>query len=149
MGLSFHSEACHIVRLRGRVFVENKSASGKRNILIVGKEYLFCSLVEYILEFDGYEVEKACDVTGASEQLEAKTPDLIVLDSMMSEAESLKFLKALKRLPRYSNIPVVVAISEATEESRGTAFEAEANGVLIKPVLMTELQAAVEEFVPL
>lgn len=149
MGLSLRSEPYHTILPKGKEHVENKSDSGKGNILVVGKEHLFCSLIEYILEFNGYEVEKACDVTGASVQLEAQTPDLIVLDSMLSETENLKFLDALKRLPRYSKIPVVVATSEASEKSQGAAFKALANGVLVKPVLMSELEAAVEKFVPL
>lgn len=128
--------------------VESK-ASNKRNILVVGSEYLFCSLIEYILESHGYEVEKAWDAKGASKLLNSTAPALIVLDSMMSESDSLQFLDTFRHTPYSSTTPIVLATSPLSGETLEAFPGAGAADVPINPVPMTDLESAVRRMLPL
>ena len=88
-------------------------------ILVVEDDPATRSLVSRMLRDDGWQVTEAENGRVALETLPACRPAVILLDLMMPEMDGFQFLAALRRLPAFSTIPVVVLTAmDLTEEDR-------------------------------
>jgi DNA-binding response OmpR family regulator len=108
--------------------------NGAKRILVVDDERDVRSLVCHILVDQGYEVDQAVDGRDALEKIQARTPDLVVLDLMMPEVDGWQVLRELQgRATR----PRVVVLSAFGDVKRAT--EAGAVGFLAKPFRFAQL----------
>lgn len=97
-----------------------------KRILLVDDDEVFLLAVSRLLEAEGYEVLRACGAAEAQSQLEAETPDLILLDVIMPGKDGFTFADDLSQDERFLNIPIVLVTAVA--ESPGQmmhAFEEE------------------------
>jgi CheY-like chemotaxis protein len=92
-----------------------------------------------------------CQVTGfLSARNAAKTlltgvrPDLLVLDINMPEVTGLDFLEFLRRRPEWKDLPVVMLSTEAADVTVDQAVELGADGYLMKPITLEELDKVME-----
>lgn len=97
-----------------------------------------------MLEVQGYAVDEAR--TGAETLLKAEaTPDLIILDVRLPDANGYDICRQIKSGPRTSGIPVLhLSATFADSESRSEGLERGADGYLTYPVEPRELVATVE-----
>jgi CheY-like chemotaxis protein len=79
-----------------------------KTILAIDDNRDFLRLVELMLGRAGYEVMLAENAMVASELLEQRIPDAILLDIMMPVRNGLEFLENLRWEPRFERIPVIV-----------------------------------------
>jgi chemosensory pili system protein ChpA (sensor histidine kinase/response regulator) len=77
----------------------------------------------------------AKDGLDALEQLQASEtpPDLILLDIEMPRMDGYQFLGAVRSLPAYRTLPVVIVSSRSSEKHRQKAFDLGATEYLVKP----------------
>ncbi|MFA4875730.1 MAG: response regulator [bacterium] len=81
----------------------------KRLILIVDDEPDFVSLLQCRLEFEGYEVVSAGDGQDGFELLDARKPDIVILDLMMPVMDGFEFLSRRNVADeRVRKIPVLI-----------------------------------------
>ncbi|HOW65045.1 MAG TPA: response regulator [Candidatus Paceibacterota bacterium] len=109
-------------------------------ILIVDDQPFMVRLIQFNLERAGFQIISARNGREAIEQAEARQPDLIVMDVMMSEMDGLKALGELKRRQTTQHIPVILITAKGQTLTRQ---EAEAQGaalLLSKPFSPTLLQ---------
>ena len=92
-----------------------------------------------------------CQVTGfLSARNAAKTlltgmrPDILVLDINMPEVTGLDFLEFLRRRPEWKDLPVVMLSTEAADVTVDQALELGADGYLMKPITLEELDKVME-----
>jgi CheY-like chemotaxis protein len=112
-------------------------------ILIVDDQPFMVRLIQFNLERAGFQIISARNGREAIEQAEARQPDLIVMDVMMSEMDGLKALSELKRRETTQRIPVILITAKGQMLTRQ---EAEAQGaalLLSKPFSPTQLQHAI------
>lgn len=96
----------------------------KGYVLLVDDDPDFLEIHEKALKAAGYEVRKAYDGTEALNILQEKTPDVMVLDVIMSTlTEGLDLAYKLKNDPAFSKIPIVLATAMAKHERFPQAFE--------------------------
>lgn len=74
--------------------------------------------------------------------LAGKRPELIVLDINMPEVSGLDMLEFLRRRPEWKNLPVIMLSSEAADVMVDKAMKLGANGYVMKPVTIEELEKA-------
>lgn len=99
-------------------------------------------MVKFILEGEGYEVLTASagrDVLGA---IQARKPDLVLLDLRMPGLDGFGVLREL-RLQSREAPPVIVWSAKGMEEDRKAAIAAGARGYLYKPFSVAQLLAAI------
>lgn len=79
-----------------------------KTIMIVEDKQSFHNLYTAMLEDTDYEIVRAYDGDEAWGKLEAKKPDLIILDILLDLVDGDTFFLHLKDTPEYTDIPVIV-----------------------------------------
>jgi two-component system, OmpR family, alkaline phosphatase synthesis response regulator PhoP len=99
---------------------------GVKEILIIDDDKDLVQSIRIILERYNYGVRVAYNGKQGYAQIEARIPDLVILDVMMAtDTEGFDLAYKLKQSPRYRNIPVVMASSfpQAMAEKGPEAFQ--------------------------
>ncbi|MCB1754389.1 MAG: sigma-54-dependent Fis family transcriptional regulator [Gammaproteobacteria bacterium] len=116
----------------------------KPYILVVDDEPDIRSLVQEILEDEGYDVGVADSGKSARDALQELTPQLLLLDIWMPDEDGISLLKDLKRGGQL-DFPVVMISGHGTVE---TAVEATRHGAvdfIEKPLSLAKLLLTVEK----
>jgi two-component system chemotaxis response regulator CheY len=66
--------------------------------------------------------------------LETNKVSLVFLDWNMPEMNGLEFLKKVRSMPDYANIPIIMVTSEAAKYNVSEAFQNGATDYIVKPV---------------
>ena len=105
-------------------------------ILLVEDELSSAEVLALLLADDGYEVTVAPDARQALLRLEEAAPDLLITDFMMPGMNGAMLVKALRDMPRYSDLPVLM-ISGAPESAL-RAYAVPYQAFLRKPFSLDE-----------
>lgn len=89
-----------------------------KRILLVDDSRFFRAANERTLVRAGYAVITASDGLEALETAQSQVPDLIVLDMLLPKLDGLQVLRALKKHPATSGIPVIVLTSLTQKNER-------------------------------
>lgn len=108
-------------------------------ILIVDDEPLNRTLLEALLEPEGYRTTTASSGAAALSSVAECAPDLILLDIMMPNMDGYEVTARLKADPASCNIPVILVTAEMDRSARLAGLKAGAEEFLTKPVEKTEL----------
>ena len=114
-------------------------------ILIVDDERQNRTLLEVMLEPEGYELETAESGEGALLAAERFSPDVILLDIMMPGMNGYMVIARLKENPATKHIPVLVLSSLDDRNSMAHGLGAGAEAFLGKPISRAELYAQVRQ----
>jgi two-component system, chemotaxis family, chemotaxis protein CheY len=72
-------------------------------------------------------------------------PDLIILDINMPEVSGLDMLEFLRRRKEWKDLPIIMLSSEAADIMVDKAMQLGADGYVMKPVTIEELQKAMSQ----
>jgi DNA-binding response OmpR family regulator len=100
--------------------------------LVVEDEPEMLDIMRVNLEMAGYDVALARDGVEAYEVLEASDPQAVVLDLNLPNMSGFRFLRLLRRNPRWKNLPLIVVTAFAFEEVEDIASEG-IDGFITKP----------------
>lgn len=116
----------------------------KQSILVVDDEPDIRSLLQEILEDEGYDVSVAETAGGAREAVQEASPDLVLLDIWMPDEDGVSLLKSWKQADEL-NFSVIMISGHGTVE---TAVEATRHGAvdfIEKPVSLAKLLLTVDK----
>jgi two-component system chemotaxis response regulator CheY len=91
-----------------------------------------------ILESAGYAVEEAVNGIEALEKVLQNPSDLYIVDINMPKLDGYGFLRKLRR-EAVPQAPAIMISTEATGNDQVLAYQAGANGYLVKPVKPAQL----------
>src|SRR5512133_2801335 len=80
----------------------------------------------------------------ATQMLEGKRPDLMVLDISMPEVTGIMMLEFIRRRKEWQDLPIVMLSSEATDIQINEALDLGADAYVTKPVSIEELESAIQ-----
>lgn len=100
-------------------------------------------MVRDLLQASGHEVALAPDGLTALAAVQAREPDLLILDLAMPGMTGFEVCRAIKRNPFTSRIPVLMLTAQSHVESKVEGFESGADDYLPKPFDPRELRARV------
>lgn len=100
-------------------------------VLIVDDDAGVRTMIERVLEDEGYEVALATDGLDALEQLDAQRPGLVLLDLQMPRMDGWALVGEMERRGLRPTIPVVVLTAAGRAQQEATKLGAE--GFLAKP----------------
>ena len=103
-----------------------------QKILIAEDDQFLSKIYKIKLEKAGYSVVIALDGNQAIEEISKSLPDLILLDLMMPIKDGFATLEEIKKNPRWSKIPVLVASNLGQAEDINRAKKLGADDFIIK-----------------
>jgi CheY-like chemotaxis protein/anti-sigma regulatory factor (Ser/Thr protein kinase) len=114
------------------------------SILVVDDEPINHSVIEAILDNQGYALHFASSGLEALERLSSVEPDLILMDVMMPGISGIETCRRIKSNPQWQAIPIVMITSLSSTENLSLCIAAGADEFLSKPANPTELLARVQ-----
>jgi len=109
------------------------------SILIVDDEPRFRRALRLSLVMKGYDIREAGSGSDALESMRKDTPDLILVDWLMSGMDGISLCREIRR---GSQVPIIMVTSK--RDGRSEAFAAGANDYLQKPFEVNELLSRIE-----
>jgi DNA-binding response OmpR family regulator len=116
-------------------------------VMIVDDEIGALTLIGIMLERGGFGVMKAKDAHLAIQELERRTPDLIILDVMMPGISGIELCAEIRQRPATSETPILILSARNDAESIMKGMEAGANDYLPKPILHHDLVTKVRQMI--
>ncbi|UFS70524.1 response regulator [Geomonas sp. RF6] len=117
-----------------------------KTILVVEDDKLVRESVEKILKRQGYVVETAVDGMDAFSKIFTLKPKLVITDKVMPKLSGYEFLYALRNIPEFRYMPVILMTAAATPDEEKEALEKGFFDFILKPVkdigLLTRVQRA-------
>ncbi len=110
-------------------------------ILVVDDEPSIREVVSLYLKRAGYEVVVAEDGQAALEALDARTPDLVVLDLMLPEVDGIEITRQLRA---QGDTPIIMLTARREETDRILGLEMGADDYVVKPFSPRELVSRVK-----
>ena len=108
------------------------------SVLVVDDESVFRVLAEEALSSEGFEVRTAGTLREARREIEAATPDVLILDRRLPDGDGIDFLKSLKAGDSTVTLAIVVT-AYGDVQNAVEALKAGAADYLTKPVQLTDL----------
>ncbi|HLT32000.1 MAG TPA: response regulator transcription factor [Myxococcaceae bacterium] len=108
-------------------------------ILIVEDEEDLAGLIEYNLQQEGFETERAPTGASALSRARALPPDLVLLDLMLPDLAGTDVLRMLKSDAATKRCAVVVVSAKGQESDRVQGLELGADDYIVKPFSVREL----------
>jgi two-component system, chemotaxis family, chemotaxis protein CheY len=82
---------------------------------------------------------------GAQALMAGPVPDLMILDINMPEVTGLDLLEFIRRRKEWKDLPVIMLSSEAADVTVDRAMQIGADGYVMKPVTLEELERAMAQ----
>lgn len=121
-------------------------APGARiKVLVIEDEPHISALLMQVLKLEGYETRTAAnraEVLAALRHL--PSPDLVLLDIRLPDANGFEILERMKQHPVLLHIPVIMLTGDATRESVRRGLAEGADGYITKPFDLGILRKAVK-----
>lgn len=119
--------------------------AGER-VLVVDDNELNLELAQYVLEADGFVVDRALHVDEAWARLRACRPDIALVDIQLPGADGLSLVRAIKATPDLADLPVVAFTAYAMQGDEERFRAAGCDGYLSKPIDVYSFAAAVRAY---
>ncbi|HEU5437641.1 MAG TPA: response regulator transcription factor [Ktedonobacterales bacterium] len=112
----------------------------KTTIVVADDDPQLLRLVTRNLQLEGYEVLAAADGQQALEQIEARAPDLALLDVMMPKLDGFT---VCQRVREFSSLPIIIVTARGQDQDKVRGLDLGADDYLTKPFSVDELLARV------
>lgn len=126
---------------RLKASVPAKSSASAKDILIVEDEDTIREVIRRYLERDGYLVREAADGYSALDEVEEKSPDLIIMDLMLPGVDGLTLTRQFQRQGR---IPIIMLTAKGETSDRVRGLDLGADDYIVKPFSPRELVSRVQ-----
>ncbi len=114
--------------------------NNKYKVLVVEDDMTIRSIIETILETNGYQALTADTCGMGIMMLQSYVPDLVILDLGLPDADGLEFIRSARK---NLTIPIIVLSARAQEQDKIDALDLGANDYITKPFGTGELLARV------
>ena len=90
-------------------------------------------MLAYVLTSNGYTVIEAEDGERGLELAKSRQADLVLTDQNMPKMDGIALIKALRGLPAYKTVPIMMLTTESSPALKQQGREAGATGWMVKP----------------
>ena len=118
-------------------------------ILLVDDDDRMRELVRIELEREGYDVQEAASADEGLAAIEARKPELVLLDVMMPHVDGWEMLRRIQERYGAGAIPVLMFSGQVDEQARRQAATSGAQGFVGKPFDLAELVEQAKAVVPI
>jgi two-component system, chemotaxis family, chemotaxis protein CheY len=104
-----------------------------KSVLTVDDSPAIREMLAYVLKSAGYRVTEAEDGMDGLQRALANSFDLVITDQSMPKMDGITLVKALRALPQYSGVPILLLTTESSDPMKDEGRAAGATGWLVKP----------------
>ncbi len=104
-----------------------------KTILTVDDSASMRQLVSFTLKSAGYDVVEAADGAEGLDKALAAAVSLVITDQNMPRMDGLALVRALRALPQYRSIPILILTTESSAAMKAQGRAAGATGWVVKP----------------
>ena len=104
-----------------------------KTILTVDDSPSIRQMLAYVLSSSGYRVIEAADGEEGLALAKANTVDLVLTDHNMPKMDGVTLTRALRALPAYRNVPIMMLSTESSPTLKQAGRDAGATGWMVKP----------------
>lgn len=116
-----------------------------KKVLIVDDEPNILVAIEFLMEQNGYVVEKAYNGEEALQKASSFQPEIIVLDVMMPGMDGFEVARVLRNTPQFSDVKIIFLTAKGTEADKINGYSKGGDVYLTKPFDNNELVMVVSE----
>ena len=98
----------------------------------------------FALKNAGYEIRDFAYAKDFYQEMEKKTPDLVLLDIMLPDEDGLAVVKRLRSLAGTRNIPIIMVTAKTSEMDKVKGLDTGADDYMTKPFGVMELLSRVK-----
>lgn len=109
-------------------------------VLVVDDEEKIRNVIKEYAEFEGYEIDEACDGMEAIAKCKDNNYDIIIMDIMMPKLDGFSSIKEIRKI---KNIPVIMLSARSEEYDKLFGFEIGIDDYVVKPFSPKELMARI------
>ena len=114
-------------------------------VLIVDDDPDIRDLLSFSFGFAGFEIHTARDGAAVLDVVEARRPDLVVLDWMMPGMNGLEVCRLLRSSERDEHLPVIMLSARTSEQDKRDGEAAGVTGYVTKPFSPRDLVRRCEQ----
>jgi two-component system chemotaxis response regulator CheY len=118
-----------------------------KTVLSVDDSSSIRQMVAFTLKSAGYEVIEAADGQEGLDKAKQRTVDLVLTDQNMPRMDGLTLIKALRALPNYRSVPILMLTTESGDAMKVQGKAAGATGWLVKPFDPNKLLEVVKKVI--
>ena len=118
---------------------------GKKKILVIDDEEDTQKLLKVMLERENFIVITASDGDTGIKAAELMTPDLILMDVMMSRMDGYTCLKEIRKIPKIKDTPVLILSGKEEDKLRDIFAFYRISGYVEKPFDLDRLVVRMSE----
>lgn len=116
-----------------------------KKVWIVDDDQEMTYAISMMLEMLGCQVSGFLSARNVVQTLlTGDRPDMLIVDINMPEVTGLDLLEFLRRRPEWKELPVVILSTEAADVTVDRALALGADGYVMKPVTLEELEQVIE-----
>jgi len=124
--------------------MERRSAM-KKLVLTVDDSAAIREMLAYVLKSAGHRVIEAEDGMDGLQKALGNQVDLVITDQSMPKMDGITLVKALRALPQYKGIPILLLTTESSDNMKEEGRSAGATGWMVKPFDPNKLIEVVEK----
>jgi len=113
------------------------------SVLVVEDESAIAELIAIHLRHAGHEVLLATDAQAAQTKVDARLPDLVLLDWMLPGQSGAQLARQWRGQARTRELPIIMLTARAEEADKVAGLDAGADDYLTKPFSPRELMARI------
>jgi two-component system, chemotaxis family, chemotaxis protein CheY len=118
-----------------------------KTIMTVDDSTSVRQMVSFTLKEAGYNVVEASDGKDAVAKLDVADLNMIVTDLNMPNMDGIELIKAVRKIPKYKFIPIIMLTTESQDEKKMEGKSAGATGWIIKPFKPEQLLAVIKKVI--
>ncbi len=115
-----------------------------KRILIVEDEAIVARLVAKILKSRDVQISTAGSIKETEELLDKEAFDIIIMDRMLPDGDSVHIFRKLKDSPKLKLLPVLILSGKTRVTDQAEGLDLGADDYMTKPFSPQELRARVE-----
>src|SRR5512133_1756044 len=117
-----------------------------KNILVIEDNEQNLYLVTFLLEQNGFAVVQERNGPDGISRADKMLPDLILLDIQLPLMDGYAVARALRKISKLDNVPIIAVTSYAMVGDKEQALEAGCNGYIEKPINPSTFVAEISRY---
>jgi diguanylate cyclase (GGDEF)-like protein len=144
-GAAFFTKPINIVSLIDKLDSLHRTISNPQlpRVLIVEDQDPVASYYQMILKMSGMDAQIATKSNIVLDQVREFHPDLILMDTFMSEINTMDLARVIRQIDDFVSIPIIFLSGEDDFKKRIEALDLGGDDFLIKPIKASHLKAVV------